>query len=110
MDSFTLKRIESILRCYIDQKVPGDLRLSVRVSYRMEGNQITLMEERPEWQERKWLATEFAQFRWEHEKWRVYAKKENEEWSPVVSIVPAEDFERQLEQVELDAEDVFWIS
>lgn len=75
MDSFTLKRIESILNGYIDQKVPGDLRLSVRVNYRMEGNKVTLLEERPDWQERKWLSTEFAQFRWEREKWSLYAKK-----------------------------------
>jgi hypothetical protein len=110
MDSFTVNRLKAILNGYIDQKVPGDLRLSVRVSYRMEHNQVTLIEEWSEWHDRKWLGTDFAQFRWENDKWRVYSKKENNEWSQADSIIPHEDFERQLEQVELDSERIFWIS
>ncbi|MEC0137806.1 DUF3024 domain-containing protein [Paenibacillus macerans] len=40
-------------------------------------------------------------------KWSVYVKNADQDWEPVISIAPHPDFERQLEQVELDREGSF---
>ena len=110
MDPFTIRRLEKILDGYIAVKVPHDVRSSVRLTYQWGDNLLTLSEERPDFQERKWLRSAIVQFRLEREKWHVYANDGNNGWHTVASISPHADFEQQLEQVELDLEGVFWIS
>ncbi len=110
MDLFTVRRLEKILDGYIELKVPHNVRSSVRLVYEWDGDLLTLCERRPAYPEREWSRANIAQFRLESGSWRVYAKQEDGSFQPVSSIVPDPDFERQLEQVELDAEGLFWIS
>ncbi|WP_082207856.1 MULTISPECIES: DUF3024 domain-containing protein [Paenibacillus] len=58
---------------------------------------------------RKWIGSAIVQFRLEQNNWSVYVKNANQDWEPVKSIAPHPDFERQLEQVELDREGIFWV-
>ncbi|MCR2807506.1 DUF3024 domain-containing protein [Paenibacillus soyae] len=110
MDSFTVRRLEKILDGYIETKVPHGVRSSVRLAYEWDGNVLTLCEKRPAYPEREWSRADIAQFRLEAGSWRVYAKREDGAFVPVPAIRPDSDFERQLEQVELDTEGLFWIS
>lgn len=95
---------------YIEQKVPRDVRSSVRLVYEWDGNVLTLCERRPAYPEREWSRADIAQFRLEAGSWRVYARREDGGFVPVPAIQPDPDFERQLEQVEIDPEGLFWIS
>lgn len=110
MDPFTVIRIDSIMNGYIAQKVPGDLRVSVRLRHEIIDNQLTLAEERPTSKRNEWGRVDIVQFRLESKKWKVYAKNGENTWTFVEIISPSEDFERQLEQVESDQEGLFWKS
>lgn len=110
MDPFTVRRLENILDGYIEAKVPGDVRSSVRLVYQREDNVLTLYEKRPLYPVREWGMTAIAQFRLEAGRWSVYTRSAGEEWRPVSSIEPHPDFEQQLELVESDREGLFWIS
>src|SRR4030095_9947045 len=110
IDQFTVRRIDSIMSGYIEQKIPGDLRVSVRLKHEIIDNQLTLAEERPTSRRNEWDRIDIVQFRLESEKWKVYAKNGENTWTFVEIISPCEDFERQLEQVEIDQEGLFWRS
>lgn len=110
MDPFTVRRLENILDGYIEAKVPGDVRSSVRLVYQWEDNVLTLYEKRPLYPEREWSMTPIAQFRLIAGSWSVYTRSADDQWNAVSSIEPHPDFEQQLEQVEMDREGLFWIS
>nr|WP_010275300.1 DUF3024 domain-containing protein [Paenibacillus senegalensis] len=86
------------------------MRSSVRIFYEWGDDQLTLWEERPDYHSRQWVRTGIAQFQLKNGKWSVLAYNGGRQWAGVKSISPHWDFERQLEQVELDHEGVFWIS
>lgn len=110
MDPFTVRRLENILDGYIELKVPRGMRSSVRLDYEWEDNIVTLCERRPDLHDQGWSRTEIAQFRLEANGWQVYAKQSDGCFLPVDTIKPHPDFERQLEQVEMDNDGLFWIS
>ncbi|MBB6633341.1 DUF3024 domain-containing protein [Cohnella thailandensis] len=108
MDAFTVRRIEKILQWYIGQKIPLRMRSSVRLAYEWEGTNLTLCEERPDQRYREWIGLPIVQFRFLQDKWHVYAISKKGTWESPATIKPHEDFERQLELVELDREGIFW--
>lgn len=108
MDPFTAKRIGSIVNGYINQKIPSDMRTSVRLTYEIQDWSLTLTEERSSVDYSKWERAEIAQFRLEDNKWRVYAKDSKKNWMQVTLIDSDENFEKQLEQVEVDQQGMFW--
>jgi hypothetical protein len=110
IDPFTVRRIDSIMSGYIDQKIPGDLRVSVRLRHEIVDNQLTLAEERPTSKRNEWDRIDIVQFRLESKQWKVYAKNFDNTWTFVEIISPSADFERQLEQVEIDQDGLFWRS
>lgn len=110
MDSFTKKRISAILEAYIDLKVPGDLRAEVRLTYRFNKRTVILSEERPDWLQRKWDSTELVHFCLKENGWCVYARQSGNEWTLLSSIPPSKDFEDVLEQVEMDTQEVIWVT
>ncbi|NGZ77105.1 DUF3024 domain-containing protein [Saccharibacillus alkalitolerans] len=108
MDALTSKRLEALLRGYIEEKIPPSMRTAVRLVYRMEEDRITLTEERPEPPRSGWTGIDLAQFRLEQGAWSLYAKKEDGQWTIAEAIEPRPDFEDQLEQFELDPQGLFW--
>lgn len=110
MDLFTARRLDKIMAGYIALKVPPNVRDSVRLIYERAYNCLTLSEERPTGRQREWSRSAIAQFRMEQGRWEVYAQDAAGGWMAVAGISPHADFERQLEQVELDREGRFWIS
>lgn len=108
MDKWTAKRLEALLRGYVEEKIPPSMRTAVRIVYRMEEDRITLSEERPEPPRYVWTGTDLAQFRLEQGAWNIYAKSDNGQWNAAECLKPQSDFEDQLEQFELDPEGLFW--
>ncbi|ANS74430.1 hypothetical protein AWM70_07420 [Paenibacillus yonginensis] len=109
LDSFTLTRIGAIMNGYIAQKVPPELRVSVRLTYDISRDELILAEERPSACRYVWDKVNIARFCWSEEGWRVYApSSEDKSWICVDVIQPSMDFEAQLEQVERDSLGIFW--
>lgn len=46
MDDFTKKRIEKIMDHYTENAVPEHVKSQMKISYKIRGNHVTLIEER----------------------------------------------------------------
>ncbi|WJH27912.1 DUF3024 domain-containing protein [Paenibacillus sp. CC-CFT742] len=108
LDSFTIRRIQSLMNGYIHEKVPAPLRTMVKLTYVMNNDELILTEERPAGERFQWDVLPIARFHWEGEQWKVYARDESSSWNAVDMIEPCPDFEELLEQVERDETGVFW--
>ncbi|MCG7385394.1 DUF3024 domain-containing protein [Paenibacillus sp. ACRRY] len=109
LDSFTIRRIQSVMNGYIHEKVPAPLRTMVKLTYQMNASGLILTEERPAQERYQWDKMDIAQFHWEGNQWKVYAKDEHGSgWNVVNTIEPAPHFEDLLEQVEQDETGIFW--
>ncbi len=108
MDDFTKKRIIKIMDNYINNKVPKHIQNQVKMSFKIRGNNVTLVEERPAFMSDKWFQLDIAQFRLDQDKWKVYWKDSKEKWHFVEDILPDENFEKQLEIVDKDDKGIFW--
>ncbi|PWV94486.1 hypothetical protein DFQ01_13051 [Paenibacillus cellulosilyticus] len=108
LDPFTKKRLEKILSLYIDQKIPFHIRNEIRMSYKIRGNNVTLIEERPAFRSKEWVELDIAQFRLDDGKWKVYWKDSRNKWHFVEDIIPDESFETQLQIVDADDRGMFW--
>lgn len=78
------------------------------MNYKIRGNNVTLIEERPGFMSDKWVQLDIAQFRLDENKWKVYWRDSKEKWHFVDEILPDEDFEIQLEIVDKDNRGLFW--
>ncbi|GMK41284.1 hypothetical protein PCCS19_43400 [Paenibacillus sp. CCS19] len=108
MDDFTKKRIEKIMNVYIEQKVPKHIRNEIRLNYKIRGNNVTLVEERPAFMSKEWVELTVAQFRLEQNQWKVYWRDSKKKWHFVEDITPADNFETQLLIVDEDKRNMFW--
>ncbi|WP_426452468.1 DUF3024 domain-containing protein [Paenibacillus sp. S-38] len=108
LDAFTKKRIEKIMVEYTESKVPKEIRNQMRMTFKIRGNNVTLVEERPAFRSDQWVEFDIAQFRLEDTKWKVYWRDSKDKWHFVDDIMPSEDFEKQLEIVDTDNRGLFW--
>ncbi len=108
MDDFTKKRIIKIMDNYTKNKVPKHIQNQIKMSYKIRGNNVTLIEERPAFMSDRWVQLDIAQFRLDKDKWKIYWKDSKEKWHFVEDILPDEDFEKQLEIVDKDNKGIFW--
>lgn len=108
LDPFTRKRIEKIMNQYIDEKVPKHIRDQIRLNYKIRGNNVTLVEERPAFMSKEWVELDIAQFRLESGQWKVYWRDSKKKWHWVDDITPVGNFETQLMIVEEDTRGMFW--
>ncbi|AEI40594.1 DUF3024 domain-containing protein [Paenibacillus mucilaginosus] len=108
LDAFTKRRIEKIMEAYIESKVPENIRIQIRMNYKIRGNNVTLIEERPAFRSDHWVQHDIAQFRLEDTKWKVYWRDSKNKWHFVDDIIPSDDFEKQLEIVDNDNRGLFW--
>ncbi len=108
LDTFTKKRIEKIMNAYVDKKIPKHLRNQIKLNYKLRGNNVTLVEERPAFMSSEWVEMDIAQFRLDQKKWKVYWRDSRNKWHFVEDITPDEDFEKQLKIVDENNQGIFW--
>ncbi|WP_051289591.1 DUF3024 domain-containing protein [Paenibacillus massiliensis] len=109
MDDFTKKRIMKIMDSYTQNKVPVHLKNQIKVSYKIRGNNVTLIEERQGYKSDIWVQMPVAQFRIdEKSKWKVYWQDSKNKWHFIDDIEPNQDFETQLKIVDEGHNGMFW--
>jgi hypothetical protein len=108
IDDFTKKRLEKILVEYTEKKIPNHIKNQIKMNYKIRGNNVTLIEERPAFRSDKWVQLDIAQFRLDQNKWKVYWKDSKNNWHFVEEIAADEDFEKQLMIVDKDNRGIFW--
>jgi len=108
LDPFTKKRLTKIMTDYVEQKVPKHVRDQMRLNFKIRGNNVTLVEERPAFRSEQWVELDRAQFRLDENKWKVYWRDSRNKWHWIEEIAPDEDFEKQLRIVDQDRTGLFW--
>jgi hypothetical protein len=108
LDAFTKRRIEKVMDEFTEKKVPMHIRNQIKMSYKIRGNNVTLVEQRPAFKSDQWVALDIAQFRLEKNKWKIYWKDSKDRWHFVDDFEPDEDFEKQLKIVDEDNRGIFW--
>jgi hypothetical protein len=109
MDDFTKIRITKIMNRYTETKIPKDIQDQIRMTYKIRGNNVTLLEERPAYIGEGWTQHDIAQFRLDDQrKWKVFWRDSKDKWHWVDDIKEDEDFEKQLKIVDQDNRGLFW--
>jgi hypothetical protein len=108
LDAFTKKRIEKIMNAYTEAKIPKHLRTQMRLTYKIRGTNVSLIEERLAYRGEGWVQHDIAQFRFDGSMWKVYWRDSKDKWHHVEEILPSSNFEGQLEIVENDNTGIFW--
>ncbi len=99
MDEFTKKRIEKVMRHYMESTVEQQLRNRRSIGYSLEGDELTLVEQRPSKDGTRWIELPVAQFRLDAGGWRVYGLDSGGRWHLVTEIASSDRFEAQLDRV-----------
>jgi len=108
MDEFTKTRISKIMDNYTKDKIPKHLQNQIKISYKIRGNNVTLIEERPAFRGDQWVQMAIAQFRKDEDQWKIYWKDSKGKWHYIDDFKPNESFEKQLEIVDKDERGMFW--
>ena len=106
------KLVESKLSDYCDNKVPFHVRDRVRLTYKIRGNMVTLLEERPRWdapEDSEWVKSKVAQFRFdpENKQWSLYWRDRNGKWHPYTQLRPMDNIEHLIAEVDNDPTGIF---
>ncbi len=108
MDNFTSKRINKIMEKYIQNAVPEHVKNQIKISYKIRGNHVTLIEERQGFKSDQWVQLPVAQFRLDENEWKIYWQDSKGKWHFIDDIEPDEDFEKQLKIVDEGHNGLFW--
>ncbi len=102
---------ERQLEKYCAERIPPCARDQVRLSYRVQGDAITLYEERALYSDpHKWLAQAIAQFRFNQElnQWTLHYCDRSNRWHFYLNAAPSLDFGKQLAALDSDPLRLFW--
>ena len=111
LPELTKKQIEKILGAYCRAKVPAGLHDSVRIGFKIQGNNVTLFEERPAFGKPElWVKIVVAQFRFksQEKEWTLYCADRNSRWHTYSEVEPSKNFENLLKEVDEDPTGIFW--
>ena len=96
---------------YCEDRIPEYARDQLRMSYRIRGNHVTLIEERVGFPDpENWTQTVVAQFRFDptDSTWVLYCADRNARWHKYWNIGPSEDLEELVREVDKDPTGIFW--
>jgi hypothetical protein len=111
LSEFELKRIEKIFPDFCDKRVPPELRSKIRIEYRVRGDEVTLFESRPVWDDpTKWISGKVARFKKDPktETWHLYWADRNGRWIAYEPLPFHRDLEKLLAEVDDNRNGAFW--
>ena len=103
--------VETKLKKYCKAKIPGHVRDKIRLTYQIKGNNVTLIEERPYFQDPSiWTESPVAQFRYnaKENEWSLYCRDRNSKWHLFTEFIPSPKFDDLLEEIDDDPTGIFW--
>ena len=109
LSEFTLKLVERKLGNYCQRRVHEALRHRLRIGYVIEGDLVTLFEERPGLLDPgKWVRLDMARFRFDprSKRWSLYYVDADSKWHSYY-LKPRADFEIFLREIDEDPVSVF---
>jgi hypothetical protein len=111
LSEFTQRLVEKKLAKYCSGRIPEHSRHQVKLTYKIRGNSVTLIEERPYFRDPStWTQSPVAQFRFDGQtkKWSLYCSDRNGKWHLYGRMKPSSDFDDLLREVDRDTTGIFW--
>ncbi len=105
------RAIEALLNRYCERRCPPEVRDRMRLSFRVRGESITLLETTPAFlQPKQWDELVVAQFRRDAHSghWRLYCADRNSRWHLYQGLRPAKTLRPLLAEVDRDPTGIFW--
>jgi|SRR3990172_1691344 len=103
--------VQRTLQQYCEGRIPERVRHQLRLTYRIRGNHVTLVEQRPSiFEAEKWTDVVVAQFRFrpKDSKWLLYWADRNSRWHEYYDVEPSSDLDDILREVDRDPTGIFW--
>ena len=111
LPEFTIRLIENKLTEYCDQKIPPHARDQIKLTYKINGNKVNLIESRPYHRDpTTWTETPIAQIRFDQvtKKWALFFTDRNSNWHLYDIVKPSANFEDILKELDQDPTGIFW--
>ncbi len=97
---------------FCEKRVPLHVRHKVNLSYKVRGDSITIIENRPPWRKEltEWTHSKIAQFRYNGKKntWTLYCADRNSKWRAYKVLPPVGDMDKVFEAIDRDSTGIFW--
>ncbi len=103
--------VETKLEAYAERKIPPEMREKIRLSWELQGNTVTLYEERPVTNSPDaWGKLAVARFRSNPERtgWTLYCAGAEGKWHEYEDAGPAGSIDALIEEVDADPTRIFW--
>jgi hypothetical protein len=103
--------VQQMLQLYCEARIPERVRHQLRLSFKIRGNYVTLIEQRPAmFDPPNWIDIVVAQFRFrtEDSKWMLYWADRNSRWHEYDDLLPSSNLEDLLREVDRDPTGIFW--
>jgi hypothetical protein len=111
LSEFTKKHFETKLTEYCDRRVPIDIRDQVRLTYKIVGFKVHIIEIRPYHRDPAiQTETPIAQIRFDRDtqRWSLFSMDSNDRWHLYDLIEPSFDFDDMLKALDDDKTGTFW--
>ncbi len=102
---------EALLGAFCERRVPLHVRDKVRLSFRVRGNSVSLVEKRAPWRGNgSWVDIPRAQFRYDagSHRWTLYGTDRNGRWHAYDEVAPTSDLSLLLAEIERDTSGIFF--
>jgi hypothetical protein len=109
--SLQKQAIEIKMNSYCKNKIPQELQNQIKLSYKIWGNNITLIESRPFWEDStEWIDMKVAQIRFDNQNktFSLYYRDSNEKWHPYDELLISQNIEDILKEINNDPTGIFW--
>jgi len=103
--------VDSKLTKYCENKIPPEFQDRIKLSYKIRGNNVTLIESRPYWNDpSEWSELKVAQFRYDPDEkdWSLYCADRNDRWHIYLEAESSKDIDDLLKAVDEDPTGIFW--
>jgi len=103
--------VEKLMQAYCDKRVPKELQDRIKLFYKIRGDNITLIESRPFWQdETQWIDATVAQIRFENanKTFTLYCADRNDRWHLYDFIESSKELKDILQEIDRDPTGIFW--
>lgn len=102
--------VETKLKKYFAKRITAHARSSIRLTFKIRGNSVTLTEERPLFVDpSEWVGIPFAQLRFNPEttKWTLYCADRNARWHEYLESEPEQKIETLIRHIDEDVTGIF---
>ena len=103
--------VDQEVAAYCERKIPLRVCGKVRLIHQWRGSRVTLVEQRPKWNDPAiWVDSPVAQFRYHEDQndWTLYWRDRNQRWHLVEENPGSRSITRLLAEVDQDPTGTFW--